>query len=147
MSVFARARRIVAAVSCAALALAAAGTAAAQSAARDADRIAQMSAAQAREFTLGEIRALAAISRAGGNQGDEKCRAVAVRAGNLASTAIDAVVHADMARDKALRAVGTQPADDPAIQSNYQRVAAAALEARAKVAEGITACPDLVARR
>jgi hypothetical protein len=147
VSVFARARRIVAVTACGAAALGAAGSAGAQAAPRESDRIAQMSAAQAREFTLGEIRALAAISRAGTNHEDAQCRTAALRAGNLTATAIDAVVQADIARDKALRVAGTQPADDPAIQSNYQRVAEATAEARAKATQGIAACPGLVARR
>lgn len=142
MSVFARARRIVAVAACGAAALAAAGSALAQS-----DRVAGMSAAQAREFTLGEIRALAAISRAGSKHGDTQCRAAALRAGNLAAAAIEAVVQADLARDRALRAVGTRAAGDPTIQSNYQRVASATFEARAQVAGTLTTCPDLVARR
>ena len=65
MSVFARARRIIAAC-----ALAAAGTAGEQSAADDAHRVAQMSATQAREFAIDQIRALVAIARAGGQQAD-----------------------------------------------------------------------------
>lgn len=147
MSVFARARRIIAAGACAATALVAAGAALAQSAPREGDRVAEMSAAQAREFTLDQIRALAAIARAGGNHEVAQCRAAAVRAGNLAAAAIDAVVQADMARERALRAVGTRAADDPAVQSNYQRVANATLEARQTVATSIAACPDLVVRR
>lgn len=147
MSVFARARRIVAVAACGAAALAAAGSAGAQATPRESDRIAQMSAAQAREFALGEIRALAALSRAGSNHEDVQCRTAALRARNLAAAAIEAVVQADMARDRALRAVGTQPTDDPAIQSNYQRVAEATAEARAKATQGVAACPDLVARR
>jgi hypothetical protein len=147
VSAFARARRIVAAGACAVTALVAAEGALAQSAPREADRVAEMTTAQAREFTLDHIRALAAIARGGGNHGDAQCRAAAVRAGNLAAAAIDAVVQADLARDRALRAVGTRAADDPAIQSNYQRVATATLDARQAVATSIANCPDLVALR
>ena len=140
VSVFARARRIIAAC-----ALAAAGTAGAQSAADDAHRVAQMSATQAREFAIDQIRALVAIARAGGQQADAPCRAAAARAGNLAGAGIDAVVHADKARSHALRAVGAAAGDDPAVQANYQQVATAALDARRSVASSIASCPDLLA--
>jgi hypothetical protein len=146
VSVFARARRIVAAATAAA-AFAVAGGAGAQSAASEASRVAQMSAAQAREFTLDQIRALVAIARAGGQQPYAQCRAAAARAGNLAATAIDAVVHADKARERELRAVGTRGPDDPAVAANYQRVATATLDARQSVAGSIASCPDLAALR
>ena len=145
MSVFARARRIVAAAVCAA-ALTTAGAAGAQSAAGDAGRIEQMSAPQAREFTLVQIRALVAMSRAGSRHGDAQCRAAALRAGALAGNAIEAVVHADQARDRGLRAVGTGGPEDPAVQSSYQRVAASTLEARQSVMKGVN-CPDLLAEQ
>jgi hypothetical protein len=102
-------------------------------------------AAKARAFTLDQIRALAAVARAGGQQQDAQCRAAAVRAGHLGAAAIDAVVHADQARERALRAVGAHAADDPAVQENYQRVATATLEARHSVTRTITTCPDLAA--
>jgi hypothetical protein len=104
-----------------------------------------MTAAEARAFTLDQIRALAAIARADGQQQDAQCRAAAVRAGHLGAAAIDAVVHADQARERALRAVGAHAADVPAVQENYQRVAAATLEARDSVTRTITTCPGLAA--
>lgn len=144
MSVFARARRIVAAGVCAAALTA--GAAGAQAAAGEADRIDQMNAAQAREFALVQIRAMVAMSRAGSRHGDAQCRAAAAKAGTLAGNAIDAVVQADQARDRGLRTVGTQAAEDPAVQANYQRVAAATLEARQSVTKSAN-CPDLLAER
>jgi hypothetical protein len=136
----ARTRRILAVAACAAAL--ASGGAAAQS---TADRVAQMSAAEARALTLDQIRAIAAIARGGGRHQDAQCRAAAARAGHLGATAIDAVVHADQARERALRAVGGQGADDPAVPENYQRVAVATLEARQAVTRTIANCPDLVA--
>jgi tartrate dehydratase beta subunit/fumarate hydratase class I family protein len=146
LSALARARRIVAAGACAAMALAAAEIACAQAAPRDAARVAAMSAAQAREFTIGEIRALVAVARAGGEHADPLCRAAAVRAGRLAGAAIDAVVQADKSRERELRAVGVEAAEDPAVQANYQRVAAGTLEARQTVAKGVANCPELLAQ-
>ncbi len=145
MSVFARARRIVTAGVCAA-ALTTAGGAGAQSAAGAADNIERMNAAQAREFTLVQIRALVAMSRAGGRHADAQCRTAAARAGTLAGNAIEAVVQADQARDRGLRGVGTYADEDPAVQANYQRVAAATLEARQTVVKSAN-CPDLLAER
>lgn len=140
VSVFARARRIIAAG-----ALAAALAATVPAAAGEADRVAQMSSAQAREFTIDQIRALVAIARAGGQHADAQCRAAAARAAHLAGNGIDAVVHADKARERELRAAGTQAAEDPALQDNYRRVANAALEARQTVASSIASCPELIA--
>jgi hypothetical protein len=145
VSVFARARRIIAAGVCAA-ALTTAGSAGAQSAAGEADRIEQMNTAQAREFTLVQIRAMVAMSRAGDRHGDAQCRAAAARAGTLAGSAIEAVVQADQGRNRGLRAVGTVGPEDPAVQANYQRVAAATLEARQSVTKSAN-CPDLLAWR
>ncbi|MGE5791588.1 MAG: hypothetical protein ACM36B_02770 [Bacteroidota bacterium] len=142
----ARGRRILAAAACAA-AFAVSASAIAQSAPGEAQRVTEMTAAEARAFTLDQIRALAAIARAGGQQQDAQCRAAAVRAGHLGAAAIDAVVHADKARERALRAVGAHAADDPAVQETYQRVATATLDARHSVTRTITACPDLAALR
>src|SRR5262245_17683426 len=144
VSVFARARRIVAAAVCAAALPA--GAAGAQAAAGAAERIDQMSAAQAREFTIVQIKAMVAMSRAGSRHGDAQCRAAAARAGTLAGNAIEGVVQADQSRDRGLRTVGTQAAEDPAVMANYQRVAAATLEARQSVMKGMN-CPDLLAER
>jgi len=144
VSVFARARRIVAAGVCAAALTA--GAAGAHAAAGEADRIDQMSAAQAREFALVQIRAMVAMSRAGSRHGDAQCRAAAAKAGTLAGNAIEAVVQADQARDRGLRTVGTQAAEDPAVQASYQRVAASTFEARQSVTKGVN-CPDLLAER
>jgi hypothetical protein len=136
-----RTRRILAVAACAA-ALAAGGAAA-----QSTDRIAQMSAADARAFTLDQVRAIAAVARAGGRHENAQCRAAAVRAGHLGAAAIDAVVHADQARERAFRAVGAQAADDPVVQENYRRVATATLEARQSVTGTIASCPELVALR
>jgi hypothetical protein len=129
------------------VALAVAGVAAAESAPEDADRVAEMTAAQARDFAIDQIRALVAIARAGGQQPDPQCRAAAASAGNLAGAAIDAVVHADKARTQALRVAGAAAADDPTVQASYQQVAAAALDARRSVAGSIASCPDPAALR
>jgi hypothetical protein len=122
-----RTRRILAVAACAA-ALASGGAAA-----QPTDRIAPMSAAEARAFTLEQIRAIAAVARAGGRHENAQCRAAAVRAGHLGAAAIDAVVHAE------------QAADDPVVQENYRRVATATLEARQSATETIASCPELVA--
>lgn len=140
----ARVRRILAGAACAA-AFAVSGSAIAQSAPGEAQRVTEVTAAEARASTLDQIRALAAVARAGGQQQDAQCRAAAVRAGHLGAAAIDAVVHADKARERALRAAGAHAADDPAVHENYQRVATATIEARDSVTRTITTCPDLVA--
>ena len=116
------------------------------SAAGESDRIEGMTSMQAREFALVQIRAMVAMSRAGSRHGDTQCRAAAARAGTLAGNGIEAVVQADQARDRGLRAVGTQAAEDPVVQANYQRVAAATLEARQSVTKSAN-CPDLLAER
>ncbi len=114
MSAFERTRRIAVAASFAA-AMAAAGIASGQTA----DRVATMSAAQARQVAIDEIRMLVAVSRAGRQHGDAQCRAAAARAGDLAGAAIDAVVHADKARERELRAVGAEAVEQPAVQDSY----------------------------
>ena len=109
-------------------------------------RIEGMTSMQAREFTLVQIRAMVAMSRAGGRHGDAQCRVAAARATTLAGNAIEAVVQADQARDRGLRAAGTGGPEDPTVQANYQRVAAATLEARQSVTKSAN-CPDLLAER
>jgi len=106
-----------------------------------------MNAAQARQFAIDQIRTLAAVARAGRQHTDAQCRAAATRAGDLAATAIDAVVHADKARERELRAVGMDAAEQPAVQDDYRRVATASLEARESVAKHVAHCPELLARR
>jgi len=115
-------------------------------AAGESDRIEGMTSKQAREFALVQIRALVAMSRAGGRHADAQCRTAAARAATLAGNAIEAVAQADQARDRGLRAVGTQAAEDPAVQANYRRVAGATLEARQTVVKSAN-CPDLLAER
>jgi hypothetical protein len=115
-------------------------------AADESDRIEGMTSLQAREFTLVQIRAMVAMSRAGSRHGDAQCRTAAARAGTLAGNAIEAVVQADQSRNRGLRAVGTGSPEDPAVQANYQRVAAATLEARQSVTNSAN-CPDLLAER
>jgi hypothetical protein len=123
--------------------MAAAGIASGQAA----DGVATMSAPQARQFAIDQIRTLAAVARAGAQHPDQQCRAAAARAGNLAAAAIDAVVHADKARERELRAVGAEAVDQPAVQDNYRRVANASLEARETVTQRIANCPELLALR
>ena len=142
VSAFARTRRTAVAATFAA-AMAAAGIASGQTA----DRVATMSAAQARQVAIDEIRTLVAVARAGRQHADAQCRAAAARAGNLAGAAVDAVVHADKARERALRAVGTEAVDQPAVQDNYRRVATTSLEARQAVAKHLANCPELLARK
>lgn len=142
VSAFERTRRIAIAATFAA-AMAAAGIASAQTA----DRVATMSAAEARQVAIDEIRMLVAVSRAGRQHGDAQCRTAAARAGDLAGAAIDAVVQADRARERELRAVGTGAMDQPAVQENYRRVAITSLEARQAVAKQLATCPELLARR
>ena len=142
VSAFERTRRIAVAATFAA-AMAAAGIASGQTA----DRVATMSAAQARQVAIDEIRALVAVARAGRQHADAQCRTAAARAGDLAGAAIDAVVHADKARDQELRAVGAGAVDQPAVQDNYRRVATTTIEAREAVAKRLASCPELLARR
>ena len=142
MSAFERTRRI-AVVATFAAAMATAASASAQTA----DRVATMSAAQARQVAIDEIRMLVAVSRAGRQHGDAQCRTAAARAGDLAGAAIDAVVHADKAREHELRAVGAEAAEQPAVQENYRRVAITSLEARQAVAKHLANCPELLARK
>jgi hypothetical protein len=111
------------------------------------DSVEAMNAAQARQFAIDQIRTLVAVARAGRQHADAGCRATAARAGDLAATAIDAVVHADKARERELRTVGAEAADQPAVQDNYRRVATASLEARQAVAKHLAHCPELLARR
>ena len=142
MSAIARTRRTAVAATFAA-AMAAAGIASGQTA----DRVATMSAAQARQLAIDEIRTLVAVAREGRQHADAQCRAAAGRAGDLAGAAIDAVVHADKARERELRAVGMDAAEQPAVQDDYRRVATASLEARELVAKHVAHCPELLARR
>jgi hypothetical protein len=142
VSAFERTRRIAVAATFAG-AMAAAGIASAQTA----DRVATMSAAQARQLAIDEIRGLVAVARAGRQHADAECRAAAARAGELAATAIDAVVHADKARERELRAVGAEAAEQPAVRDNYRHVATASLTARESVAKRLASCPELLARR
>jgi hypothetical protein len=142
VSAFERTRRIAVAASFA-TAMAAAGIASGQTA----DAVATMSAAQARQVAIDQIRTLVAVSRAGRQHADAQCRAAAARAGDLAATAIDAVVHADKARDRELRAVGAEAVDRPAVQDNYRHVANASVQAREEVTKRLATCPELLARR
>jgi len=142
VSAFERTRRIAVAAVFAA-AMAAAGIASGQSP----DGVEAMNAAQARQFAIDQIRTLAAVARTGRQHTDAQCRAAATRAGDLAATAIDAVVHADKARERELRAVGMDAAEQPAVQDDYRRVATASLEARESVAKHVAHCPELLARR
>ena len=142
VSAFERTRRIAVAAVFAA-AMAAAGIASGQSP----DGVEAMSAAQARQFAIDQIRTLVAVARAGRQHADAQCRTAATRAGDLAATAIDAVVHADKARERELRAVGMDAAEQPAVQDNYRRVATASLEARESVAKHLANCPELLARQ
>jgi hypothetical protein len=142
VSAFERTRRIAVAATFAA-AMAAAGIASGQTA----DGVATMSAGQARQVAIDEIRTLVAVARAGRQHADAQCRAAAARAGDLAGAAIDAVVHADKARERELRAVGAEAVDQPAVQDNYRRVASASREARDSVTKRIANCPELLALR
>jgi len=142
VSVFERTRRIAVAATLAA-AMSAAGMASGQTA----ERVATMSAAEARQVAIDEIRMLVAVSRAGRQHADAQCRAAAARAGDLAGAAIDAVVHADKARERELRAVGAGAMDEPAVRDGYRRVAITSLEARQAVAARLASCPELLARK
>jgi hypothetical protein len=142
VSAFERTRRIAVAAVFAA-AMSAAGIAGGQSP----DAVEAMSAAQARQFAIDQIRTLVTVARAGRQHADAECRAAAARAGDLAATAIDAVVHADRARERELRAVGAEAAEQPAVRDSYRHVATASLTARESVAKRLASCPELLARR